>query len=224
LDGIGAAARTALEDTFARPAAETAFAAVYGETASAGAQADGTVDLDAIFARASAVYDIPEDLLKAVARAESGFNPNAVSRSGAVGVMQLMPGTARALGVADSYDPEQNIMGGAKYLRQMLDEFGGDVELALAAYNAGPGAVRKYGGVPPYEETQNYVRTVAKYAGESVTAGVRSVRTRTSESGIFATSGNDSANAALVEMYLLKLLEMEMRDEDDEDGRGGFGL
>jgi soluble lytic murein transglycosylase-like protein len=208
--GVTAPVRTAA----AQPAASDAFAAMLNGAANMGAASGGAVDLDAIFARASSVYGIPEDLLKAVARAESGFDPNAVSRCGAVGVMQLMPGTARALGVSNSYDPEQNIMGGAKYLRQMLDEFGGDVELALAAYNAGPGAVRKYGGVPPYAETQNYVRVVSKYAGESVSAGVRSARTgaawRLSE-----VSGSE--NAALKEMYLLKLLEMEMSKEEDEE-------
>lgn len=207
--GVTARLEVAAIAATAPSAGDAAFSAVLGGAVSAGA----AVDLDAIFSRASSVYGVSENLLKAVARAESGFNPNAVSRCGAVGVMQLMPGTARALGVADSYDPEQNIMGGAKYLRQMLDEFGGDVELALAAYNAGPGAVRKYGGVPPYAETQNYVRTVANYAGDSVSAGVRTVAARSAE-GVFAVSG--SGVEALKEAYLLKLLEMEMGGDDDD--------
>ena len=93
-------------------------------------------DMDSIFEEASALYQIPSKLLRAVAKAESGFNPKAVSKAGAMGVMQLMPGTARSLGVSDPYNARQNILGGAKYLKQNLDRFGGDVSLALAAYNA----------------------------------------------------------------------------------------
>ena len=109
-------------------------------------------DMDSIFEEASALYQIPSKLLRAVAKAESGFNPKAVSKAGAMGVMQLMPGTARSLGVSDPYNARQNILGGAKYLKQNLDRFGGDVSLALAAYNAGPGSVTKYGGIPPYKK------------------------------------------------------------------------
>jgi soluble lytic murein transglycosylase-like protein len=91
---------------------------------------------------------------------ESGFDPNARSGAGALGLTQLMPGTAASLGVSNPLDPAQSLQGGAKYLRQQLDRFGGDERLALAAYNAGPGAVARYGGVPPYSETQNYVNSV----------------------------------------------------------------
>ena len=106
-------------------------------------------------------------LIKAIIANESGFNANATSNAGAQGLMQLMPGTASGLGVTDAYDPAQNVAGGTKYIKGLLDRFGGDVRLAVAAYNAGPGAVEKYGGVPPYAETQNYVQNVlssyAKY-------------------------------------------------------------
>ncbi|MBN7774187.1 lytic transglycosylase domain-containing protein [Clostridium aminobutyricum] len=125
-------------------------------------------DLEELFTRASEAYNVPADLLKAVAKAESGFNSNAVSRCGAMGVMQLMPATAKALGVTDAYDPEQNIMGGAKYLSQKLQAYDGDITLALASYNAGSGNVAKYGGVPPFPETQNYINKVLGYMGQEI--------------------------------------------------------
>lgn len=110
-------------------------------------------------------------LVAAIARAESGFRADAGSAAGARGLMQLMPSTAAGLGVTDINDSEQNLNAGARYLRQMLDQFGGDTETALAAYNAGPGAVTRYGGVPPYSETQAYVPKVmeyyAQYRGQS---------------------------------------------------------
>ena len=108
-------------------------------------------------------YNVPEKLIAAVMKQESNFNASAVSTAGASGLMQLMPSTARYLGVTDRNDPEQNIMGGAKYLRQMLDQFDNNMETALAAYNAGPGNVAKYDGIPPFTETQNYVKKVLNY-------------------------------------------------------------
>ena len=105
-----------------------------------------------------------EDFVKAVINQESGFNPNATSHCGAMGLMQLMPSTAQGLGVTNAYDAEQNIEGGTKYLKGLMDRFGNDKSLALAAYNAGPNAVKKYGGIPPYAETKNYVKSVlSKY-------------------------------------------------------------
>lgn len=105
-------------------------------------------------------FGVDRNLVDAVAWQESRYNPRALSTAGAVGVMQLMPGTARQLGVRNPHDVEQNVVGGTAYLRQQLERFGNNVPLALAAYNAGPGAVTKYGGIPPYRETQNYVRQI----------------------------------------------------------------
>lgn len=107
-------------------------------------------------------YGISSDLVDAVAWQESRYNPRAKSSAGALGVMQLMPGTARQLGVSNPHDVGQNVAGGAAYLRAQLERFGNNVPLALAAYNAGPGAVLKYGGIPPYRETQNYVRQIMR--------------------------------------------------------------
>ena len=115
--------------------------------------------LSGLISEASQKYKVDPKLLSAIAEVESGGNQDETSSAGAVGVMQLMPETAASLGV-NPYDKQQNVEGGAKYLRQMLDTFGGDVSKAVAAYNAGPQAVKDYGGIPPYKETQNYVNKV----------------------------------------------------------------
>jgi len=119
-----------------------------------------------IIRTAAKQYDLPISLIKAVITAESAGNAQAKSHAGAKGLMQLMDGTAKDLGVTNSLDPKQNIMGGSRYLRQMLNSFKGDLTLALAAYNAGPGNVNKYKGVPPFNETQNYIKKVKQHIVE----------------------------------------------------------
>jgi len=117
-------------------------------------------EFEPIIRQCATDYGVDRSLVKAVIHAESSYNPQAVSRTGAKGLMQLMPGTAQDLRVVDSFDPKDNIRGGVRYLRFLLDTFRGDVTLALAAYNAGLSKVAKYGGIPPYEETRNYVSRV----------------------------------------------------------------
>jgi len=120
-------------------------------------------EYDQIIASCATKYGVNQCLIKAVIHAESGYNPNAVSRKGASGLMQLMPGTAKSLKVSNSFDPKDNVEGGVKYLRFLLDTFRGDVPLAVAAYNAGLSKVAKYGGIPPYNETRTYVNRVLSY-------------------------------------------------------------
>jgi soluble lytic murein transglycosylase-like protein len=117
-------------------------------------------DIDAAIAQAAARHNVDPNLVRAVVKVESNFNPNAVSRKGAMGLMQLMPSTARQLNVKNPFDPEQNVDAGVRHLKQLLESYGGDISLTLAAYNAGAGAVARNAGVPHYAETQNYVRRI----------------------------------------------------------------
>ena len=118
---------------------------------------------DAFIREAAALYRLPVPFLRAVIRVESDYNPEVVSHAGARGLMQLMPATAARMGVTDAFDPRQNILGGARYLRVLANHFNGDLVLTIAAYNAGEGAVIRYRGIPPYDETQRYVRRVLRW-------------------------------------------------------------
>lgn len=119
--------------------------------------------LSPIINRAAAQYQLDPALVRAIIFAESGYNPNAVSKRGAMGLMQLMPGTAKAMGVEDCFDPEHNIYGGVRYFKKLFNQFDGDVKLALAAYNAGSRKVKQFNGVPPFRATEHYVQKVLKY-------------------------------------------------------------
>ena len=152
----------AAAQTATTPGTATAAATATGTTLGGGTPSQ----YDAQITAAATKHGLDPALLKGLIRQESNFNASARSGAGAQGLTQLMPATAASLGVTDATDPAQAIDGGAKYLKQQLDRFGGDASKALAAYNAGPGAVAKYGGVPPYAETQGYVQKVLGYAAE----------------------------------------------------------
>lgn len=152
-----------IETYFTLPPAEAAYQMPAGTPASGSALTPASYE--PLISKASAQYHLRPSLLRAVMQVESGGNPDIVSPRGAQGLMQLLPSTAAGLGVNDPFNPEQNLMAGARYLRQHLDRYNGDERLALAAYNAGPGAVKRYGGVPPFPETQRYVNNVLSLAG-----------------------------------------------------------
>lgn len=163
-DVLGQAAESyAQSNTTAASAGAMASA---GATSSTGAAAPA--DLSSIFEEAANTFGVSVNLLQSIAKAESNFNADAVSSAGAVGIMQLMPATAAAMGVTDCRDAYQNIMGGAKYIAQLLQKYSGNISLALAAYNAGSANVDKYGGIPPFSETQNYVKKVLSYLENGV--------------------------------------------------------
>ena len=121
--------------------------------------------------RAAALHGVSPAIVEAVMAVESSYDPRAVSRKGAMGLMQLMPDTAKRFGVSDAFDPEQNILGGTKYLSFLLRLFGGNIDLACAAYNAGEKVVQRYGGIPPYRETRDYVQRIRKRLGHAPNGG-----------------------------------------------------
>ena len=161
--------------TTATAASATTATATTGLAVTGVSELPADVPFGAEITAAAKKHGIDPALLAGLVKQESGFNPNAGSPAGARGLTQLMPATAAGLGVTNVLDPIQNLDGGAKYLRQQLDAFGGDVTRALAAYNAGPGAVQRYGGVPPYAETQNYVRIVQANAAQYRAAATPSI-------------------------------------------------
>lgn len=209
---------------------QTSTAAASGTTVSSPA------DYEAYFKEASEAYGVSTTILKSIAKAESNFNPSAVSSAGAVGIMQLMPATAASLGVSNSYDARENILGGAKYISQLLSRYQGNISLALAAYNAGCGNVDKYGGIPPFTETQNYVKKVLSYMNgtfsTSDTSTNNSVDTSSNTSGIFGLTGEerDAANEMLGNFFasnnitkstldlLVALLKLKNMLSDDTSG------
>jgi soluble lytic murein transglycosylase-like protein len=153
-------------DSIQSAAAKIATANFHGPLATSG-------DIDSAIEQAAARHNVDPNLVRAVVKVESNFNPNAVSRKGAMGLMQLMPATARQLKVRNPFDPEQNVDAGVRHLKQLLESYGGDVKLTLAAYNAGAGAVARSSGVPHYAETQNYVRRITNlyYGGSGFNSG-----------------------------------------------------
>lgn len=182
-------------------------------------QASVTTNLDSIFKEASEKYGVSERLLKAIAYTESGFQANVTSSAGAMGIMQLMPSTASAYGVSDPYDAYQNIMGGAAVLKDLLNMFQGNQSLAIAGYNAGCGNVKKYGGVPPFTETQNYVAKVTSLmqTGVSVPANTVTVNpsantasnTGTTTSGNSNTTNDTTASAEIAKKNAEILAEIK---------------
>lgn len=157
--------------------------------------------LDRIFTIASDTYNVPKTLLKAMAKAESNFRNDATSSAGAMGIMQLMPSTASSLGVTDAYDPEQNIMGGAKYISSLLEKYNGNLSYAIAAYNAGSGNVDKYGGIPPFTETQNYVAKVLQYYEEGVTIPGELTASSVTDAGSASQTSSGSLLQEIMDKY-----------------------
>lgn len=174
--------------------------------------------MDSIFEEAARLYNVPANLLKAIGKAESGFNASAVSPVGAQGVMQLMPATAQALGVSDPFDARSNIMGGAKYIAEKLNQYGGDIELALAAYNAGSGNVEKYGGVPPFTETINYIERIKGYMGTDLSTGktVESAQSRTESAAEGLESG---AFTEMMAQYFMARMQLQLQDKVNQLGQ-----
>jgi hypothetical protein len=175
-------------------------------------------DLQTLVTHYSKFYGLDRALVLAVIRAESNFNPNAVSHAGASGLMQLMPGTAKDMGVTKIFDPAQNIAGGTQYLSKCLELYRGNTKLALAAYNAGPGAVKAHGGIPPYKETQNYITSVLRfydeYAGGKAPR-VQQARTLKFNPAVKRDHNNDSAYNV---HFMSGLIQPADRVDDGDNG------
>lgn len=170
--------------------------------------------MDAIFEEAAEKYDVPLNLLKALAKVESDFQTDVVSSAGAQGVMQLMPGTAKAMGVTDPFDARDNIMGGAKLMGRLLKQYDGNIDLALAAYGAGEGAVQKYGGVPPYPETINHIKKVKSYMGMDLSANKMVETSQSAQQGSSTgymlndtVTGNEIGSA----MYIMEMMRLRLQ-------------
>jgi hypothetical protein len=151
----------------AKPSVSISTSEGFVSTSEAFRALPATIAYNDAIAEAAELYRLDPNLIRAIIRAESAFNPFAVSRAGAQGLMQLMPEVAEELNVLDPFDPRQNIFGGARYLRWLLDRNDGNIDLAVASYNAGPGAVARYNGIPPYRETRNYVKKVNSFLKSS---------------------------------------------------------
>lgn len=185
--------------------------------------------LESIFAGAAEEFGINENFLKAVAKAESGFDPDAVSGCGAQGIMQLMPFTSESYGVTDPFDAKQNIYAGAQLLSELLDNYNGNATLALAAYNAGSGSVQKYGGVPPYDETVNYISKINDILGGALSGDSKTIdgSSRTD----FSTAQNVNAPDIEVKRNTLgtsadagKLFQTISTDKDDKLSAGLYNI
>lgn len=195
---------------------QNTFGQVLKNTAAVSTSGGISTPMDEIFEEASRETGVDIRLLKAVGKAESNFRASATSHCGAMGVMQLMPGTAKSLGVTNAYDPKQNIMAGSKYLAKLLDKYDGDTKLALAAYNAGSGNVAKYGGIPPFKETQNYVKRVLEYAGEEFNTnqtvqGSAPGETIQEQAGMAAQTYNSEYGDAYKMMVQMMQLQMQQK-------------
>jgi hypothetical protein len=170
------AARSAAAEVsqyFVKESARSANAKIMAANFQGSASSSTPADIDTAIEEAAARHNVDPNLVRAVVKVESNFNPNAVSRKGAMGLMQLMPSTARQLNVQNPFDPAQNVDAGVRHLKQLLESYGGDIKLTLAAYNAGAGAVARSSGVPHYAETQNYVRRITNlyYGGSDFNSG-----------------------------------------------------
>lgn len=193
ISNISHAGQTAKAEQTSTPVTGGSF-----ENALSASKTSKTTSLDAIFDKAAKTYGVDVKLLKAIAKQESNFQTDVVSKAGAQGIMQLMPATAKAMGVKNAMNPEENIMGGAKLISQLLKKYNGDIKLALAGYNAGTGNVAKYHGVPPFEETKNYIKKVMNYYENGVSAPNTKVNVQGGVTGAAASKDTTTLHSVAV--------------------------